>query len=68
MPRNQFDHDRVELVIERSLRIEESNRKVGLFQQTIVILGRSMRLFQIVKKLVQIGLLKQRCAPVYLYP
>jgi len=68
MPRNQFDHDRVELVIERSLRIEKSNRKVGLFQQTIVILGRSMRLFQIVKKLVQIGLLKQRYAPVYLYP
>jgi hypothetical protein len=27
-----------------------------------------MRLFQIGKKLVQIGLLKQRCAPVYLNP
>ena len=68
MPLYQFDHDRIELVAEGSLRIEKSNRKVGLFQQTIVIVGRSMRLFQIGKKLVQIGLLKQRCAPVYLNP
>ena len=68
MPLNKFNHDRIELIVERPLRIEKSNRKVGLFQQTIVILGLAMRPFKIVKKLVQIGLLKQRCTPDYLHP
>lgn len=68
MPLNKINHDRIELVVERSLRIEKSDRKVGLFQQTIVIPGLAMRPFEVVKKLVQIGLLKQRCTPIQVWP
>lgn len=68
MPRNKVNNDRVKLVIEWSLRIEKSDRKVGLFQQTVVIIGLAMRPFKVVKKFVQIGLLKQRFAPVYELP
>ena len=68
MPRDQMNHDRVELVIERAPGIEKGNRKVGLFQQPVVILGLAMRTFQVVKKLVEVRLLKQRCTPVYVLP
>ncbi len=61
---DQFDHDRVELAVERALGVEKSYRKMRLFQQTVVVRCTAMRPLEVAEKRVQIRHFEQRLTPV----